>query len=163
MKEIPEENVIKNETAQLGQSECKTEKLTIDEFHRLLEKNTEAMNEERENYIRNTNELKRFSDGMKDTADDQEKDLNSRREEFSATIADTLQAFKEEARNIRDFRRKITEDYLMNVAKEKGRHAKENERISSERHNIFERWRNSGGATGRYQRPISPSMEQNQQ
>ena len=132
-------------TAQSGQSACQVEKFTIEEFHRQLEENTQAMNKEREEYAKRVNQLKRDSDDQKDIATQQENGLQIAREAFNATITAKLQEFNEKARRIRDFRRKASENFLLGIAGEKSRHAKENERISMERHIIFERWRNSGG------------------
>ena len=132
---------LNNQNQELGNES----KLTIEEFHRLLEENTKAMNEERENHVVRLNQVKRDSDLQKDIAARQGNDLQVARDAFNATVTAKLQDFSEKARYIRDFRRKAGENYLLDVAKEKSRHAKENERISMERHNIFERWRISGG------------------
>ena len=162
MEDFNQKEIV-NETVQAGQSECHTEtaqlskadslegpdagkdKLTVEEFHRLLEENTQAMNEEREKHVVQLNEIKRDCDEQKDIATQQDNELQIARDAFNATVTAKNQEFNAKASRIRDFRRKTTENYLLGVANEKSRHAKENERISSERHNIFERWRNSGG------------------
>lgn len=120
--------------------------MTTDEFHRQLVKNTEAMNKEREAYENKKIMLQRNCDLLKDTAGRNMEALQKDRTDFEQEINRRKASFNERERNIRDFRRKATEDYLTGMAKAKSNHALKNLELQNERHKIFEAYRNSGGA-----------------
>ena len=115
-------------------TQAAAEVMTIDEFHRQLVKNTEAINKERENFENEKIMLQRDCDLQKDRTD------------FEQEIDRKKASFNERERNIRDFRRRATEDYLTGMAKAKSNHALKNLQLQNERHKIFEAYRNSGGA-----------------
>lgn len=73
--------------------------------------------------------------------------LQKDRTDFEQEIDRKKASFNERERNIRDFRRKATEDYLTGMAKAKSEHALKNLELQNERHKIFEAYRNSGGQT----------------
>ena len=73
--------------------------------------------------------------------------LQKDRTDFEQEIDRKKASFNERERNIRDFRRKATEDYLTGMAKVKSNHALKNLELHNERHKIFEAYRNSGGQT----------------
>ena len=123
-----------------------TEIMTTDEFHRLLVKNTEAINKNREAYENEKIKLQRDCDLQKDIAGRNMEALQKDRTDFEQEIDRKKASFNERERNIRDFRRKATEDYLTGIAKAKGEHAMKNLELQNERHKIFEAYRNSGGA-----------------
>ncbi len=72
--------------------------------------------------------------------------LQKDRTDFEQEIDRKKVSFNERERNIRDFRRKATEDYLTGMAKAKSNHALKNLELQNKRHKIFEAYRNSGGA-----------------
>lgn len=120
--------------------------MTTEIFHAQLVKNTEAMNKEREAYENEKIKLQRDCDLQKDIAGRNMEALQKDRTDFEQEIDRKKASFNERERNIRDFRRKATEDYLTGMAKAKSEHALKNLELQNERHKIFEAYRNSGGA-----------------
>nr|WP_294939575.1 hypothetical protein [uncultured Prevotella sp.] len=134
--------------------------MTTEQFHQLLEENTRKQNELR------SKRQEQLADAFK---------------EYSAVINDitdgenaVIQAFrkhKEEFEKARRFHDVSLQDFRndrssasLDYAKAKAKITNEmsilNEQLQSERHDIFERYRNSGGATrGRHGRAATPSME----
>ena len=129
-----------------GAAEVATEKMTTEMFHAQLVKNTEAINKERENFENEKIKLQRECDLQKDIAGRNMEALQKDRTDFEQEIDRKKASFNERERNIRDFRRKATEDYLTGMAKAKSNHALKNLELQNERHKIFEAYRNSGGA-----------------
>lgn len=129
-----------------GAVETATEKMTTEMFHAQLVKNTEAMNKEREAYENEKIKLQRDCDLQKDIAGRNMEALQKDRTDFEQEIDRKKASFNERERNIRDFRRKATEDYLTGMAKVKSEHSLKNLQLQNERHKIFEAYRNSGGA-----------------
>ena len=128
-----------------GAAETATEKMTTEIFHAQLVKNTEAINKERENFENEKIELQRECDLQKDIAGRNMEALQKDRTDFEQEIDRKKASFNERERNIRDFRRRATEDYLTGMAKVKSNHALKNLELQNERHKIFEAYRNSGG------------------
>lgn len=129
-----------------GAVETATEKMTTEIFHAQLVKNTEAINKERENFENEKIKLQRECDLQKDIAGRNMEALQKDRTDFEQEIDRKKVSFNERERNIRDFRRKATEDYLTGMAKVKSNHALKNLELQNKRHKIFEAYRNSGGA-----------------
>ena len=127
--------------------ETATEIMTTEIFHAQLVKNTEAINKNREAYENEKIKLQRDCDLQKDLADKKLQTLQKDRMAFKQEINSKEASFNERERNIRDFRRKATEDYLTGMAKAKSNHALKNLELQNERHKIFEAYRNSGGQT----------------
>lgn len=128
-----------------GAAETAPEIMTTEIFHAQLVKNTEAMNKERETYENEKIKLQRDCDLQKDIAGRNMEALQKDRTDFEQEIDRKKASFNERERNIRDFRRKATEDYLTGMAKVKSNHALKNLELQNERHKIFEAYRNSGG------------------
>nr|DAT34987.1 MAG TPA: hypothetical protein [Caudoviricetes sp.] len=126
--------------------ETAKEIMTTEIFHAQLVKNTEAMNKEREAYENEKIKLQRDCDLQKDLAAKDLETLQKERTDFEQEIDRKKASFNDRERNIRDFRRKATEDYLTGMAKAKSNHALKNLELQNERHKIFEAYRNSGGA-----------------
>lgn len=126
--------------------ETATEIMTTEIFHAQLVKNTEAINKEREAYENEKIKLQRDCDLQKDLSARDLETLQKDRTDFEQEIDRKKASFNERERNIRDFRRKATEDYLTGMAKAKSNHALKNLELQNERHKIFEAYRNSGGA-----------------
>ena len=121
------------------------EVMTIDEFHRQLVENTEAINKERMAYERKKIQLQQECDCQKDLANQAQEAVL--REKFEAEQEFTRKKIHFDAleRNIRDGRRKATELYLTGMAKVKSEHAMKNLELQNQRHKIFEAYRNSSG------------------
>ena len=128
-----------------GAVDTATEKMTTEMFHAQLVKNTEAINKERENFENEKIKLQRDCDLQKDIAGRNMEALQKDRVDFEQEIDRKKASFNERERNIRDFRRRATEDYLTDMAKVKSNHALKNLELQNERHKIFEAYRNSGG------------------
>lgn len=129
-----------------GAVETATEKMTTEIFHAQLIKNTEAINKERESFENEKIKLQRDCDLQRDIAGRNMETLQKDRTDFEQEIDRKKASFNERERNIRDFRRKATEDYLTGMAKVKSEHSLKNLQLQNERHKIFEAYRNSGGA-----------------
>lgn len=127
--------------------ETATEIMTTEIFHAQLVKNTEAINKERESFENEKIKLQRDCDCQKDLAARDLETLQKDRIDFEQEIDRKKASFNERERNIRDFRRKATEDYLTGMAKVKSEHSLKNLQLQNERHKIFEAYRNSGGQT----------------
>ena len=126
-------------------TQAAAEVMTIDEFHRQLVENTEAINEERMAYERKKIQLQQECDCQKDLANQAKEAVL--REKFEAEQEFTRKKIHFDAleRNIRDGRRKATELYLTGMAKVKSEHAMKNLELQNQRHKIFEAYRNSSG------------------
>lgn len=129
-----------------GAVETAKEIMTTEIFHAQLVKNTEAINKERESFENEKIKLQRDCDCQKDLAARDLETLQKDRTDFEQEIDRKKASFNERERNIRDFRRKATEDYLTGMAKVKSEHSLKNLQLQNERHKIFEAYRNSGGA-----------------
>lgn len=129
-----------------GAVETAPEMMTTEIFHAQLIKNTEAINKERESFENEKIKLQRDCDCQKDLAARDLETLQKDRTDFEQEIDRKKASFNERERNIRDFRRKATEDYLTGMAKVKSEHSLKNLQLQNERHKIFEAYRNSGGA-----------------
>ena len=126
-------------------TQAAAEVMTIDEFHRQLVENTEAINKERDDFERKKIQLQQECDCQKDLANQAKEAVL--REKFEAEQEFTRKKIHFDAleRNIRDGRRKATELYLTGMAKVKSEHAMKNLELQNQRHKIFEAYRNSGG------------------
>ena len=126
-------------------TQAAAEVMTIDEFHRQLVENTEAINKERMAYERKKIQLQQECDCQKDLANQAKEAVL--REKFEAEQEFTRKKIHFDAleRNIRDGRRKATELYLTGMAKVKSEHAMKNLELQNQRHKIFEAYRNSSG------------------
>lgn len=132
-----------NNLPQAGQNE----KMTSEQLHQQLAENTKQMNDEREAYAQKLIQLKRDRDEQIELSIKQAFDLQTARDAFEATITAKKMEFHQKESNIAKFRRKATETYLSEVAKAKGDHARINEQIQCERHNIFEQYKFGGGGS----------------
>lgn len=141
-----------------------TNNLTTEEFHKLLAENTANLNELRFYYAQQ----------LADVQDKYNKDL-------AEILAQEYQE-NDELRKARKEYERAKEEYELNICslkkdrndarrrynvgkvKLKNYCSIENEKLQSERHNIFERYRDSGGGThGRNRRSPAPRLDQRQE
>lgn len=125
--------------------ESQTNNLTTEEFHKLLAENTAKLNELRFDYTQQ----------LADVQDKYNKDLDEIIAQEHHELDELRKARKEYERaqeeyelNVRSLRRDRNDAgrrYNVDKAKLKNYWSTENEKIQSERHNIFERYRDSGG------------------
>ena len=141
-----------------------TNNLTTEEFHKLLAENTEKLNALRFDYAHQ----------LADVQDKYNKDLAEilaqeyhENDELRKARKEYERAKEEYERNIRSLtkdRNDAGRRYNVGKAKLKNSWSIENEKIQSERHNIFERYRDSGGGThGRNRRSPAPRLDQRQE
>lgn len=131
---------------QNANTQSAAEVMTIDEFHRQLVENTEAINKERMAYERKKIQLQQECDCQKDLADSILESIQRERKDLELEFSSKNSSLKDRERNARESRRKATELYLTGMAEAKGVHALKNLELQNQRHKIFEAYRNSGGA-----------------
>lgn len=126
-------------------TQAAAEVMTIDEFHRQLVENTEAINEERMAYERKKIQLQQECDCQKSLADSILESIQHERQELELEFSSKKSSLNDRERNAHESRRKATELYLTGMAEAKGDHALKNLELQNQRHKIFEAYRNSGG------------------
>ena len=123
----------------------KSEVMSTEEFHRLLKENTDrqadARTENQEAYARIENE---YTQAIDDIIEQENDALEAFRKARSAydEAKDIYDCKIRQFKKMRNFAGLL---YNQNRAKAKNLFAAKNERLASERHNIFERFRDSGG------------------
>ena len=130
---------------QNANTQSAAEVMTIDEFHRQLVENTEAINEERMAYERKKIQLQQECDCQKSLADSILESIQRERQELKLEFDSKMSSLNDRERNANESRRKATELYLTGMAEAKGVHALKNLELQNQRHKIFEAYRNSGG------------------
>lgn len=149
---------------ELKQNQQVNNKMTTEEFHALLAENTEKMNQEREVFIQGKIEARKRYDALMRTSDQKMKQLREKKNEFNKSVAEVMAAFDLDERNIGKFRREAREDYERDLCRLKGKNAIANESIAAKRHDLFEAYRNSGGAIyGRLNLFAASRMDQKNQ
>lgn len=138
-----------------------TEKMTTEEFHRLLEENTELQNKLRAERQQKLADLHASYDVTLDAIMKKENtatdNLRKRREEFEAA----KRTYELAMRSYAKARNSVGHEYNQGKAAIISEFATRNEQLQSDRHNIFERFRDSGGANrGRHGRAAAPKLEQ---
>lgn len=135
--------------------------MTTEEFHKLLEENTQQANNARSDYqVALAAVLGEYNETI-DFIIQAEKsalaDFRKAREEFERA-KDTYDAL---TRKFAKARNEAGHKYNLAKAREKNGWCLNNNRLQPERHNLFERFRDSGGAISRRcKRLTSPRMEQ---
>ena len=124
-------------------TQAAAEVMTIDEFHRQLVENTEAINKERMAYERKKIQLQQECDCQKSLADSILESIQRERKDLE--FSSKKSSLNDRERNAHESRRKATELYLTGMAEAKGVHALKNLELQNQRHKIFEAYRNSGG------------------
>ena len=130
---------------QNANTQAAAEVMTIDEFHRQLVENTEAINKERMAYERKKIQLQQECDCQKSLADSILESIQRERQELELEFSSKKSSLNDRERNANESRRKATELYLTGMAEAKGVHALKNLELQNQRHKIFEAYRNSGG------------------
>jgi hypothetical protein len=135
--------------------------MTTEEFHKLLEENTQQANNARSDYqvalAAVQGEYNETIDFIIQAEKSALADFRKAREEFERA-KDTYDAL---TRKFAKARNEAGHKYNLAKAREKNGWCLNNNRLQSERHNLFERFRDSGGAIfRRCKRLTSPRMEQ---
>lgn len=141
-----EKNIFPTGKVKPSDSGSDTTPLTTEEFHRLLEENTSIESAER---TRHHGELARIKNAYIRAIDEIEgkealalEDLREARSEWEK--AETL--YNDRKRSLTKKRHLVGQLQNNDKMLESNRHAANNVKIQHERHNIFERYRLSGGA-----------------
>lgn len=135
--------------------------MTTEEFHKLLEENTQQANNARSDYqvalAAVQGEYNETIDFIIQAEKSALADFRKAREEFERA-KDTYDAL---TRKFAKARNEAGHKYNQAKAREKNGWCLNNNRLQSERHNLFERFRDSGGAISRRcKRLTSPRVEQ---
>ena len=138
--------------------------LTTEAFHTLLAANTFKLSQARVAYATEISDLKQeYDDTLTEILEKEQLanlELRAAREEFEKAKEEYEQTLRELKRE----RNEAGQKYNKGKAEAKNRWTVSNEEIQSERHNIFERYRNSGGGThARDRRTPAPRLDQRQE
>ena len=147
-----------------GAVETAKEVMTTEIFHAQLVENTFELSKARTAYATEIADLQQEYDDTMDAILEKEHlanlELRGAREELEIAKENyelTLRKLKKE-------RNEAGRIHNEGKAEAKNRWAVANEEIQSKRHNIFERYRNSGGGTlARYRRSPAPRLDQRQE
>lgn len=122
-----------------------TEKMTTEEFHRLLEENVQKQAEARTNYqLQLTDLQERYTKAIDQIAEEERTALDT----FRKARADFERAkaeYDDAVRYLSKQRNAAGRTHNERKAQQAGLFALLNNELQSERHNIFERFRDSGG------------------
>lgn len=122
------------------------EPLTIEDFHMLLEANTAKLSEERKAYSTAIADLQQEYDDTLDAILKKEHQANSKLREAREEFEKAKEDYELTLRQLKKERNEAGRIHNEGKAEAKNHWAEVNEDIQSKRHNIFERYRNSGGA-----------------
>lgn len=141
-----------------------TNNLTTEEFHKLLAENTTNQNELRFYYAQQLADIQDKYNKDLDKIIAQEHQANDELHDARKAYEDAKERYELTIQSLRKDRNKAGHKYNVGKADLKNYWSTENEKIQSERHNIFERYRDSGGGThGRYRRPPAPRLDKRQE
>lgn len=141
-----------------------TNNLTTEEFHKLLAENTTNQNELRFYYAQQLADIQDKYNKDLDKIIAQEHHENDELRKARKEYERAKEEFELNIRSLKKDRNDAGRRYNVDKAKLKNYWSTENEKIQSERHNIFERYRDSGGGThGRNRRSPSPRLDKRQE
>lgn len=141
-----------------------TNNLTTEEFHKLLAENTTNQNELRFYYAQQLADIQDKYNKDLDKIIAQEHHENDELRKARKEYERAKEEYELNIRSLKKDRNDAGRRYSVDKAKLKNYWSTENEKIQSERHNIFERYRDSGGGThGRYRRSPAPRLDQRQE
>lgn len=125
--------------------ESQTSNLTIEEFHKLLAANTAELNKLRMFYAEQLADIQDKYDKDLDKIIAQEHHENDELRKARKEYERAKEEYELNIRSLKKDRNDAGRRYNVDKAKLKNYWSTENEKIQSERHNIFERYRDSGG------------------
>ena len=141
-------NQVQNTAAQAAQNQASVNNgkpLTTEGFHTLLAANTFKLSQARRVYATEISDLQQEYDDAMDGILEKEHqanfELREAREEFEKAKED----YEQTLRDLKRERNEAGRKHNVGKAEAKNRWSSTNEEIQSERHNLFERYRNSGG------------------
>lgn len=122
------------------------EPLTIDGFHMLLELNTIDLSMARRDYATAIADLQQSYDDALDIILKKEHQANSKLREAREEFEKAKEDYELTLRQLKKERNEAGRIHNEDKAEAKNHWAEVNEKIQAKRHDIFERYRNSGGA-----------------
>lgn len=137
-----------NNVPQSGNNESagKNDKpLTTEGFHTLLAANTFKLSQARRVYATEISDLKQEYDDAIDGILEKEHQANFELREAREEFEKAKEEYEQTLRELKRERNEAGRKHNVGRAEAKNRWSSTNEEIQSERHNIFERYRNSGG------------------
>lgn len=166
-------NQVQNTAAQAAQNQAPVNNgaqdvtngkpLTTEQFHSLLVLNTVEQSKLRVDYAKRLAAVQRVYDDDMDRLLALEHQANDEFHDARKAYEDARQKYEQDLRNLKTSRNEAEHRRNEDKAHAKNFWALANEKIQSERHNLFERYRNSGGGThGSRGRTPSSRLDQNQ-
>ena len=119
--------------------------LTTEGFHTLLAANTLKLSKLRAAYATEITDLQQEYDNTLDTILEKEHQANFELREARDEFEKAKEDYEQTLRDLKRERNEAGQTYNKGKAEAKNRWSVDNETIQSERHNLFERFRKSGG------------------
>ena len=120
-------------------------KMTTEDFHTLLEASTTELSEARRAYATAISDLQQSYDDAMDIILKKEHQANAELRKAREEFERAKEGHELFLRQLKRERNEVGRIHNENKAEAKNHWAEVNEEIQSKRHNIFERYRNSGG------------------
>lgn len=158
---IDTQDVVNNKKENVGTQD---EPLTTEGFHALLEANTIELSQARKAYAIAISDLQQSYDDAMDIILKKEHQANSKLREAREEFERAKEEHELFLRQLKRERNEVGRIHNEGKAEAKNRWAATNEDIQAKRHNIFERYRNSGGGTlARHRRTAASRLDQRQE
>lgn len=119
--------------------------LTTEGFHTLLAANTFKLSQARRVYATEISDLQQEYDDAMDGILEKEHQANFELREAREEFEKAKEEYEQTLRDLKRERNEAGRKHNVGKAEAKNRWSSANEEIQSERHNLFERYRNSGG------------------
>ena len=142
-----------------GNTGTQDKPLTTEGFHTLLAANTFELSKARIAYATEIADLQQEYDNTMDTILEKEHQANYELREARDKFEKAKEEYELFLRELKKERNEAGRTHNEGKAEAKNRWAAVNEQIQSIRHNIFERYRNSGGDCPRTQIPIGGNLQ----
>jgi len=141
-------NQVQNTAAQAAQNQASVNNgkpLTTEGFHTLLAANTFKLSQARRVYATEISDLQQEYDDAMDGILEKEHQANFELREAREEFEKAKEEYEQTLRDLKRERNEAGRKHNVGKAEAKNRWSSTNEEIQSERHNLFERYRNSGG------------------
>lgn len=146
-----EQDTVQTENSNVSQADSpevaatELQPLSTEKFQTLLAANTAKLNKLRMEYAQDLSDLQDAYEARLDGFLIQEHLANKKLHDARKVFEEAKEKYELDLRDLRKNRNEIGRKYNVEKAEAKNHWATENEKIQSERHNIFERFRDSGG------------------
>lgn len=160
-------NQVQNTAAQAAQNQAPVNNgkpLTTEGFHTLLAANTFKLSQARRVYATEISDLQQEYDDAMDGILEKEHQANFELREAREEFEKAKEEYEQTLRDLKRERNEAGRTYNKGKAEAKNRWSADNETIQAERHNLFERFRKSGGGNlARNRRTPAPKLDQRQE